>query len=113
MSAFRIEGKSRYIQMKISRSMFFSLTRDGDLRLRTVTCCRSTRISAPSRARDFKRERATSSSSIKNSTIGAPVSQANRLVTRVGFSVSTAELPRVASLKGATELAPNETNKDG
>src|ERR1700674_1504656 len=36
--AFRIAGKHRYSQTKISRSMFRSRTRDGALRLRTITC---------------------------------------------------------------------------
>jgi hypothetical protein len=36
--AFRIEGKNRYSQTKISRSMFRSRARDRDLRLKTITC---------------------------------------------------------------------------
>jgi hypothetical protein len=36
--AFRIEGNSRWSQTKIIRSMFRSLTRDGHLRLSTITC---------------------------------------------------------------------------
>jgi hypothetical protein len=35
--AFRIEGKHRYSQTKISRSMFRSRTHDRDLRLKTIT----------------------------------------------------------------------------
>lgn len=68
--AFRIEGSSRHIQTKISRSMFRSDTLDPDLRLRTITCCRRTMFSASSLARDFSRVRATSSSLIRNLTIG-------------------------------------------
>jgi hypothetical protein len=35
---FRIDGKNRYSQTKISRSMFRSRTRERDLRLKTITC---------------------------------------------------------------------------
>ena len=34
---FRIDGKNRYSQTKISRSMFRSRTRERDLRLKTIT----------------------------------------------------------------------------
>ena len=70
MIAFRIEGNIRYSQTKISRSMFPSRTRDRALRLSTITCCRKTMFSASSLARDFSLDRATSSSLIRNSTIG-------------------------------------------
>ena len=70
---FRIEGNSRDIQTKISRSMFRRHTRDWDLRLRTITCCRKTRISASSLARDFNRDRAMSRSLVRNANI-APIS---------------------------------------
>jgi hypothetical protein len=51
--AFRMAGKHRYSQTKINRSMLRSRTRDGDLRLRTITCRRSAKFSASRLARDF------------------------------------------------------------
>ena len=71
--AFRIQGNSWYSQTKISRSVFLSHTRDRDLRLRTITCCRRTRFSASSLARDFSRDRTTSKNLIRKSTIGRSI----------------------------------------
>jgi hypothetical protein len=42
------------VQPRQQRSVFCGLARCWDLRLRTITCCRSTRISASCLARVFK-----------------------------------------------------------
>ena len=81
MIAFRIEGNDRYSQAKISRSIFRSRTRDGALRLRTITCWRRIMFSASSLARDFSRDRATSRSLIRNANIAAPLAQLSHAVT--------------------------------
>ena len=74
-------GRNRYSQTRIQPIDVRSRTRDRDLRLRTITCCRSTRISASSLARDFSRDRTTSRNLIRNSTIGVRSSQSNWTVT--------------------------------
>jgi hypothetical protein len=76
--ALRLDGKNRYRQTKVSRSMFRSRTRDRDLRLKTITCCRKAKFSASRLVRDCSRDRATSRSLAKNANI-APSSFRNSL----------------------------------
>ena len=49
--AFRIRRKSRYSHANSKRSVFYGLASCWDLRLRTITYWRSTRILGPSLAR--------------------------------------------------------------
>jgi hypothetical protein len=59
-----------------------SHTRDPDLRLRTITCCRRTRISASSLARDFNGHRARAGAWLQAQTLRPPLAQLTRSVTR-------------------------------
>jgi|SRR5208282_422208 len=67
--------------ISVQREVRSDFTRDRDLRLRTITGCRRTKFSASSLARDFNRDRATSRSLVRNSTVGVPVSQPDPPVT--------------------------------
>jgi hypothetical protein len=84
--AAKIERNSRYIQTKISRSMSLSLARDPDLRLRTITWCRRTRISASSLARDFNRRFLAATGGSSSSEIHTPKTEIQKLWAVSGHS---------------------------
>ena len=70
MIASSSDGYSRYSHTISKRSMFYSLTRDGDLRRRITRRWRRMRFSASSRARLVNCDRIASNSWIRNATIG-------------------------------------------
>jgi hypothetical protein len=99
--AFRIEGKNRYSQTKINRSMFRSRTREGDLRLRTITCRRSTRFSASMLARDSSRVRASRRSLSRNANIAPSSRSGVNMTVMAGLVAQLADI----DLKSAWGLA--------
>ena len=73
--AYKTWGTRVYMPANTSRSMLEKAKRPGDLRRRTFSWCRSTRISASSAARDRKRPAKAHQISLQRSIIAASINR--------------------------------------